>query len=61
MNREYDTCTDPLWCEDCKHFGHTDMGGEGYCDKVEGYTWYGCPICHSYTPKGADNEQREAD
>lgn len=47
----------PLWCEDCAHFGNTDMGGEGDCDIDGHYTWYGCPICENYKPKGARNEQ----
>ena len=31
-----------IWCEDCKFFGHADMGGEGWCDVYEKATWYGC-------------------
>ena len=57
MSKEYDTCPEPLWCEDCVHFGHADMDGEGYCDKIEAETWYGQPICHSFTPKGANDEK----
>ena len=30
-----------FWCEDCKYFGHSDMGGEGWCDVYESETWYG--------------------
>lgn len=33
---------DVIWCEDCKFFGHADMGGEGWCDVYEKETWYGC-------------------
>lgn len=33
---------EPLWCEDCKHFCNTDMGGEGECDINNHHTWYGC-------------------
>lgn len=33
---------DVIWCEDCKFFGHADMGGEGVCSTYEKETWYGC-------------------
>lgn len=32
---------DVVWCEDCKFFGHADMGGEGWCDTYDAATWYG--------------------
>jgi hypothetical protein len=32
---------DVIWCEDCKFFGHADMGGEGDCAVYGTPTWYG--------------------
>lgn len=57
MNKYYDTSPEPLWCEDCAHFGNAFMDGEGDCD-IDGHgTWYCCPICENYKPKGAKHEQ----
>lgn len=50
MNKYY-TCTDPLWCEDCKYFTRYDMGGEGFCDVDDSSIWYGRPICEKFEEK----------
>lgn len=51
LKHEDDDIEDPLWCEDCGHFGKADMGGEGECDVDNHSTWYGCPVCRKYKPK----------
>ena len=40
---------DLIWCEDCKFFGHADMGGEGWCDTYEAATWYGKALWIAHT------------
>lgn len=52
LKQPYEEAPDPLWCEDCEHFGDVDMGGEGRCD-VDGHdTWYACLICEKAKLKG---------
>ena len=38
------------WCEDCAHL-ITNKDGTTSCPKVKGTTWYGHPVCHSYSQK----------
>lgn len=46
-----------VWCEDCKFFGHADMGGEGWCDTYDKSTWYGCNAidCPYFAAKPKDD------
>ena len=48
---------EPLWCEECEHFGYSDMGGEGYCKKKDAPTWYGEPACNEFVLKGGHNDE----
>lgn len=52
---------DVIWCEDCKFFGHADMGGEGWCDTYNTATWYGknaidCPYFKWRKAEETDDE-----
>ena len=44
------------WCMDCINLNRDDVGSE-YCTKVTGNTWYGHPICHSYTQKMEEHNE----
>ena len=63
MSEEYDTCPDPLWCEDCLHYKDYGLGTEGECDIDGHYTCYCDQICKDFcrNTKGRIYEQREAD
>lgn len=53
-----------ILCEDCKFFGDSDMGGEGWCCVYESATWYGHNAidCAYYKPRfvrGVEAEEGE--
>lgn len=39
---------EPLRCEECAHFGDTDMGGEGVCKADGKVAWSECPACRRF-------------
>ena len=56
--------SNPLWCEDCRFFGHADMGGEGWCDVYDKSTWYGknaidCPYFVALKQEGKAEGERK--